>query len=136
MLLSELPTSDPRVFGGVVLGDVEDTGCDVECPTVALALECWRASGGCLRTTRDLLHAARPGEPWGEWLASAVEGWAAVATWRPLLLAACMAAETSAAELRTMRRVEREVTRARAELAVAEETSVNAMRLLEEVLGA
>lgn len=133
MLLSELPTDDPRCFGGVVLGDVEDDGCDVESPELALALECWRATG-CFSATVELLHLARPGEPWAEWVHAAMDGWREVARWKPVVLAAALASEASRAELKRIRAAEAAVTKARAAVERAQSESVAAVTLLEEVL--
>lgn len=133
MKASELP-DDPAVWGGVVLGDLEDDGQPVACETLALALEAWRG-------TRDLwrclavLHAARPGEPWEDWTEAALDAWREAAALRPLLLAAAIAAEASRAELREIERALREAEKVRARLDAAGEVSAGAVRLLEEVLG-
>ena len=131
MLLSELPTDDPRCFGGVVLGDVEDDGAECE-GTLATLMAAWREHG--YPGARVALFASDP--HWREVWSEAVHGWMDVRQMRPLLLAASLASEASRAELQRVKRLMAEAERIRAELDVAQAVSVDAMRLLEEVLGA
>jgi hypothetical protein len=82
VLLSELDeTTDAALLGAVAMGDVEDDGGPVGCPTLAMALELWRLTGS-LYGVASGLEAWRPGEPWAEWVASSWAGWCAV---RPLV---------------------------------------------------
>ena len=129
MRLSELPTDDARVWAGVALGDVEDDGGPVGCPTVALALECYRSAGSVAGAV-ELLHAARPGEPWDAWAEAAVAGWREVWAMRHRLFAVSLAAEACREEVRRVRETMRAAEMARE----AGEMSVQAIGLMEEVL--
>lgn len=131
MLLSELPTDDPRCFGGVVLGDVEDDGAECE-GTLATLMAAWREHGW----PRAHRHLVASDPHWREVWGDAIDGWADLQRLRPALLALAIAEEATRAELRHVQRLMAEAERIRAELDVARAVSVDAMRLLEEVLGA
>lgn len=128
MLLSSLDdTSDSRLFGAVHDGALLDDGGPVESEVLAMALELWRMTGD-LAGVRAGLSAWRPGEPWEEWIESAVEGWREVAPrverLRVLAVAVALTGEASRVALEERRALERQVERADAarvvEVSVAE----------------
>ena len=133
MLLSSLDeTSDSRLFGAVVQGDVLDDGGPVESEVLAMALELWRITGS-LSLVALGLSAWRPCEPWEEWIEAAVEGWREVAPHVEhccrLVDALALCGEASRAEVAAHAGLERALKRH----AVAREAGERAARMMREV---
>lgn len=106
--------ADHRLMGGVVEGDLIDDGCDVHDEVLAQALASWRVSRGVQRDTVALLEHWRHGEPWAEWLESAIAGW------REARARAWNLAKASLAVALARHQLEREQRALRAALAAAE----------------